>query len=289
GFDEARTTIENNIRSTFNVAWVMLEHAPRCHLIKLGTMGEYGTPNIDIEEGWIDVSHRGRTQRFLYPRQGGSLYHTTKIMDTDLLWFYVRTHGLRVTDLMQGPVYGVSTDESAMDPQLGINFYYDNIFGTVVNRFIAQAVAGIPLTVYGAGKQIRGFINIRDTIQCVKLAAATPAEPHELRVLNLFTEVFSLNEVAAKVKAAAKRVGLEVSFRHVANPRDEAEEHYYKPANDGLLRLGLKPHLMTEQALVGMMEMVRPHQHRIDHSKIVPRVRWDRATAGKDGAGEEGD
>src|SRR5580704_3550585 len=149
GYDEARLTLSNNLVSTFNVIWAVLGHAPDCHVIKLGTMGEYGTPNIDIEEGWIKIEHKGRSDRFLFPRQAGSLYHTTKVLDTDLLWFYVRCHGLRVTDLMQGPVYGLSSDEADLDPRLNPNFHYDDIFGTVVNRFLVQAVAGIPLTVYG--------------------------------------------------------------------------------------------------------------------------------------------
>jgi UDP-sulfoquinovose synthase len=271
---EARTTLENNLRGTFNVIWAILEHAPECHLIKLGTMGEYGTPNIDIEEGWIDIEHKGRRQRFLYPRQGGSLYHTTKILDTDLLWFYVRAYGLRVTDLMQGPVYGLSTTEVEMDPRLWPNFHYDDIFGTVVNRFIVQAVAGIPLTVYGTGNQTRGFLNLKDTLQCVELAAATPPAPGELRILNQFTELFSINQLAAKVKLAADRIGIAVTIRHLPNPRLELEQHYYNARNTGLLELGLKPNLMSEAILVEMLEAVREYRDSIDCSKIMPRVRW---------------
>src|SRR5262249_13677524 len=163
GYDQARTTRSNNLVATFNVIWAALKHAPECHIIKLGTMGEYGTPNIDIEEGWIEIAHKGRREKFLFPRQAGSLYHTTKVLDTDLLWFYVRAHGLRVTDLMQGPVYGLSTDQSDLDERLLPNFHYDDIFGTVVNRFLVQAAAGIPLTVYGKGGQTRGYLDIRDT------------------------------------------------------------------------------------------------------------------------------
>lgn len=274
GVAEARLTIENNIRTTFNAIWAIIEHAPRCHLIKLGTMGEYGTPNIAIEEGWLNIVHEGRSQVFLYPREGGSLYHTTKIMDTDLLWFYVRAHGLRATDLMQGPVYGLTTDETHLDARLGPNFYYDAIFGTVLNRFVVQAVGGIPLTVYGAGNQRRGFINLKDTVQCVRLAATTPAAQGELRILNQFTETFTINELAGRVQSAAKRVGLDVAVAHLDNPRNEAEEHYYKPKNAGFFGLGLKPHLMTEEVLAGLIELVRPHKNRIDPSKILPRVRW---------------
>ncbi|AOJ04736.1 NAD-dependent dehydratase [Burkholderia mayonis] len=276
GFDEARRTLQNNLGVTFNVIWAMLEHAPDCHLIKLGTMGEYGTPDIDIEEGWLDVEHNGRRQRFLYPRQAGSLYHTTKVLDTDLLWFYVRTHGLRVTDLMQGPVYGIETEESIADSRLMPNFHYDDIFGTVVNRFLVQAVAGVPLTVYGKGGQTRGYLNIKDTLQCIKLAIGAPADRGELRILNQFTEQFTVNELAAHVRQAGARLGLQVRIEQIANPRKELEDHYYNAKHRGLFELGLKPHYLTEDVLVRMFEPVAKHKTSIDRRKILPRVGWTR-------------
>jgi UDP-sulfoquinovose synthase len=274
GFEQARLTLDNNLRTTFNVIWAVMEHAPECHVVKLGTMGEYGTPNIDIEEGWLDVEHKGRSQRFLYPRQAGSLYHTTKVLDTDLLWFYVRTHGLRVTDLMQGPVYGLSTGQSDLDERLQPNFHYDDIFGTVVNRFLVQAVAGVPLTVYGKGGQTRGYLNLLDTLQCVALALDHPAGPGELRIFNQFVEQFSVNEIADRVRAAGSALGLDVQVQSVDNPRKEAEEHHYNAAHRGLLELGLEPHPMTEDVLVAMLEQIRRHANRIDSRKILPRVRW---------------
>ncbi len=274
GFDEARYTLNNNLNVTFNLIWAVMEYCPDCHLIKLGTMGEYGTPNIDIEEGWIEVEHNGRQQKFLYPRQAGSLYHTTKVLDTDLLWFYVRTFGVRVTDLMQGPVYGLSTDQSEMDSRLLPNFHYDDIFGTVVNRFLVQAVADVPLTVYGKGGQVRGYLNLRDTLQCVELAMNTPPACGELRILNQFTETFSVNELAARVQSAGKLMGLNVQIKSVENPRKEAEDHYYNPVHSGLLELGLKPHYMTEEVLAEMLEKVIEYKTHIDTRKIMPRVRW---------------
>ena len=274
GYDQAHLTLNNNLNATFNLIWAVLEHAPECHIIKLGTMGEYGTPNIDIEEGWIEVEHKGRQQKFLYPRQAGSLYHTTKVLDTDLLWFYVRTYGVRVTDLMQGPVYGLSTAEADQDERLLPNFHYDDIFGTVVNRFLVQAVAGVPLTVYGKGGQVRGYLNLKDTLQCVELAMAHPAERGELRILNQFTETFSVNELADKVQQAGRQLGLDVQIQPIDNPRKEAEEHYYNPVHSGLLELGLRPHYMTEEVLAGMLEKVLRHQDKIDARKIMPRVRW---------------
>lgn len=274
GFDEARLTLANNIGVTFNLIWSVLRHAPDCHIVKLGTMGEYGTPNIDIEEGWIEIEHKGRRDKFLYPRAAGSLYHTTKVLDTDLLWFYVRLYGLRVTDLMQGPVYGLETDQSCIDARLFPNFHYDDIFGTAVNRFLVQAVAGVPLTVYGKGGQTRGYLNIRDTLQCVNLAVENPVAKGELRVLNQFTELFSVNELAARVREAGAGLGLDVQIRNLPNPRKEKEEHYYNAQATGLRELGLKPHVMTREVLVAMLETVIRHKELIHADRIMPRVRW---------------
>lgn len=274
GFDEARLTLNNNLNTTFNLIWAVLRHAPDCHIVKLGTMGEYGTPNIDIEEGYLDVEHKGRQERFLFPRAAGSLYHTTKVLDTDLLYFYVRLHGLRVTDLMQGPVYGLATAEADLDPRLAPSFHYDDIFGTVLNRFLVQAVAGVPLTVYGAGGQTRGYLNLRDTLQCVELAADRPASAGELRIFNQVTEVFTVNALAEQVRRVGGALGLDVAVEHIDNPRREAEDHYYNPVYTGLLDLGLQPHYLTDAVLADLLERVRAHRDRIDHDRIQPRVRW---------------
>lgn len=270
----AKLTLDNNLGATFNLIWAVMEAAPQCHIVKLGTMGEYGTPNIDIEEGWIDVTHKGRTQKFLYPRQAGSLYHTTKVLDTDLLWFYVRVHGLQVTDLMQGPVYGLGTPETDMHVDLATAFNYDDIFGTVINRFVTQAVAGVPLTVYGKGGQTRGYLNIRDTLQCIELAASSPPGKGQLRVLNQFTERFSVNQIAERVKSVGDRMGLHVTVRPLENPRKEAEDHYYNPVHSGLLELGLQPHFLTDEVMASMLERVLQHKDAINTRKIMPRVRW---------------
>lgn len=274
GYDEARLTFQNNLGVTFNLIWAVIQHAPDCHIIKLGTMGEYGTPNIDIEEGWIDVSHNGRTQKFLYPRQAGSLYHTTKVLDTDLLWFYVRAYGLSVTDLMQGPVYGLSTAESDLDERLLPNFHYDDIFGTVVNRFLVQAVAAIPLTVYGKGGQTRGYLNLKDTLQCVGLAMDHPAGKKELRVLNQFTEQFTVNALADRVQRVGNAMGLDVQVNNIENPRNELEDHYYNAKHTGLLELGLQPHYLTDEVIASMLERVIKYRNSIDRRIVMPRVRW---------------
>ena len=275
GFREARQTFKNNLDVTFNVIWAAVEHAPDAHIVKLGTMGEYGTPNIDIEEGWIDIEHKGRQDRFLFPRAAGSLYHTTKVLDTDLLWFYVRAYGLRVTDLMQGPVYGLSTDAADIDPRLIPNFHYDDIFGTVVNRFLIQSIAGVPLTVYGGGGQTRGYLNLRDTLQCVRLAAEQPASKGELRIFNQLTETFTVNEIAQKVKSVGDAMGISTEIQAIKNPRKEMEQHYYNPAHSGLIDMGLKPHFMTDEVLAGMFEAILPHRDAIKTDRIMPRVSWN--------------
>lgn len=272
--DRAAFTIHNNLLSTLNIAYAVKEVNPQCHIIKLGTMGEYGTPNIDIEEGWLEIEHKGRRDKFLFPRQASSLYHTTKIQDTDLLWFYVRTWGLRVTDLMQGPVYGIVTEESAADERLRTFFNYDEIFGTVLNRFIVQAVVGHPLTVYGQGKQIRGYLNIQDTMQCVYLAASHSPERGELRIFNQVTETFSVNELAAKVVAVGQSLGYQVQVQQLPNPRVEKEEHYYNPTYTGLLALGLQPHYLTDEVLRDMFQVVAQHQANINRRAIFRGVQW---------------
>jgi UDP-sulfoquinovose synthase len=274
GHDEARRTLTNNLEATFSLIWAVLEHAPDCHIIKLGTMGEYGTPEIDIEEGWIEIEHKGRSDKFLFPRAAGSLYHTTKVLDTDLLWFYTRIYGLRVTDLMQGPVYGLVGRVDVGDDRLLSNFHYDDIFGTLVNRFLVQAVADLPLTVYGRGGQTRGYLNLKDTLQCVELALNHPVERGELRILNQFTEVFSVRELAERVQTAARRIELDVKIEHIKNPRKEKEEHYYNPANSGLLELGLEPHPLTDEVLIEMLETVKRYANLIDPDKVLPRVSW---------------
>ncbi len=176
---------------------------------------------------------------------------------------------------MQGPVYGLSTDESALDERLLPNFHYDDIFGTVVNRFLVQAIAGLPLSVYGKGGQVRGYLNLRDTLQCVELAAKNPTNKGELRIYNQLTETFSVNDLAERVHRVGRKLGYPVEIKSVANPRKEKEDHYYNPAHSGLVELGLKPHYLTDDMLADLIERVARYRDRIDHAKILPRVRWN--------------
>jgi UDP-sulfoquinovose synthase len=270
----ADITLVNNLRVTNNLIWAVKDFSPDTHIIKLGTMGEYGTPNIDIEEGWINIKHNGREGKFLYPRQASSLYHTTKIMDTDLLWFAVRTWGLRVTDLMQGPVYGMSTDETDLDAKFRTIFNYDEIFGTVINRFIVQAVIGYPLTVYGAGGQTRGYINIKDTIRCIEVAADNSPDRGDLKIYNQITETFKVNELAELICKVARDRGLAAQIKAQPNPRKEAEDHYYNPKYSGLKDLGLEPNLLTEQSLHGIFELVESFKDKINSDIIFKGIKW---------------
>jgi UDP-sulfoquinovose synthase len=271
----AMLTLQNNLEVTANLIFAVQQFCPEAHIVKLGTMGEYGTPDIDIEEGWLEVEHNGRQQKFLYPRQAGSLYHTTKIMDTDLLWFYVRTWELRVTDLMQGPVYGIFTDENRGHEDLYSFLNYDELFGTVLNRFVVQAAIEYPMTVYGKGGQTRGYLNIIDTLNCVRLSLENPAPKGELRIFNQFTETFSVNQLAEMVRRVARSMGFKAEISTVANPRKEAEEHYYNPAHTGLLGLGLKPHLLTDEVIADMLEFAAKHKEKVRTEQIYRKVRWD--------------
>ncbi|SFK45808.1 UDP-sulfoquinovose synthase [Mesorhizobium albiziae] len=271
----ATLTFQNNLTATFNIVQAVHEFAPDCHIVKLGTMGEYGTPNIDIEEGWLEVEHKGRSQKFLFPRAAGSLYHTTKVLDTDLLWFYVRTWGLRVTDLMQGPVYGLETYENSGNEELYPFLNYDELWGTVINRFMVQAVAGYPLTVYGKGGQTRGYLNIKDTLQCLRLSIENPANPGELRIFNQLVETFSVNQLAEMVQQSGSRIGLDVQVNSLPNPRTELEEHYYNPTHTGLIELGLKPHFLTNDVMDEMMRLILKYKERIRTNCIFRGVSWD--------------
>ena len=275
--EHAVHTQANNVMGTLNLLWAIAEVDPGIHLVKLGTMGEYGTPNIDIEEGWLEVTHKGRTDRLPYPKQPGSFYHLSKVHDSHNIMFCCRVWGLRATDLNQGVVYGSETDETALDPGPATRFDYDGVFGTVLNRFVVQAVLGHPLTVYGTGGQTRGFLNILDTVRCLTIAVENPADAGELRVFNQFTESFSVLDLAERVAALRP-----ARIDHLDNPRVEKEQHHYHAANDGLLRLGLEPHLLGDADLLAMLDLADRYRSRIDPAVIAPVGRWRRTAA--DGA-----
>ncbi len=264
----------NNLVGTLNVVYAIADHVPACHLVKLGTMGEYGTPNIDIEEGFLTITHKGRTDTLPYPKQPGSMYHLSKVHDSHNLMFCCKVWGVRVTDLNQGVVYGVDTDEIRLDPRLHTRFDYDAVFGTVLNRFLVQAVVGVPLTVYGQGGQTRGYLDLRDTLACVELALLNPPLAGEYRVFNQFTEQFSVLALAQLVQTAARTIGLHAEITTIPNPRVEREEHYYNAANTRLHDLGLQPHHLSETLLESVMQVVQRYQHRVKEALILPGVNW---------------
>lgn len=264
----------NNVEGTLNVLWAIKDYAPDCHLVKLGTMGEYGQPNIDIEEGWIEIEHKGRKDRLPFPKQPGSFYHLTKVHDSDNIMFACRIWGIRATDLNQGVVYGLETEETRLDPRLVNRFDYDAVFGTALNRFIIQAAIGHDLTVYGNGSQTRGYLNIQDTVRCIEIACENPADRGEFRVFNQFTEQFSVQELAEKVQKVAKDLGTEVAIDHLENPRVEKYDHYYNAVNTNLLDLGLEPHLLTDEHLTEVLKVAQNNTDRVKRELVLPTVTW---------------
>jgi UDP-sulfoquinovose synthase len=268
-------TQHNNVIGNLNLLYAIAEIDPAIHLVKLGTMGEYGTPNIDIEEGWLDLEHNGRTDRVLFPKRPGSFYHLSKVHDSHNIEFTCRIWGLRATDLNQGVVYGQQTPQTARDERLATRFDYDGVFGTVLNRFVIQAVLGQPLTVYGTGGQTRGLIDIRDTVECIRLAVENPAEAGEFRVFNQMTESKSVSEIAELV---ADRFPGPAQIEHLENPRVEAPEHYYNVVHTGLENLGLEPHLLSDTLIESMFGIVEANKHRVDVDKLYPGVQWTRTS-----------
>lgn len=269
-------TQQNNVVGNLNVLFAIQEVDPEIHLVKLGTMGEYGTPNIDIEEGWLDVEHKGRTDRMLFPKKPGSFYHLSKVHDSHNLEFACRIWGLRATDLNQGVVYGQETPQTARDPRLATRFDYDAVFGTVLNRFVIQAVLGHPLTVYGSGGQTRGLIDIRDTVECIRLASENPAGRGEFRVFNQMTESFSVEEIA---KVVANSYDGAVEVEHLQNPRVEQSEHYYNVVHTGLVELGLQPHLLSNTLIESLFHVAQAHKERVDLGAMRPTVEWREASS----------
>lgn len=274
----------HNIEGTMNIIYAIKEHIPDCHLVKLGTMGEYGTPNIDIEEGFLDLNHNGRTDRVLYPKSPGSWYHLSKVHDSHNIHFATKIWNLRATDLNQGVVYGIMTNETEgnVGTDVGTDvgnlinrFDYDEIFGTVLNRFCVQAALGMPLTVYGKGEQTRGFLDIRDTVRCIELACIHPAAKGEFRVFNQFTEQFAVIDLAVMVRDAAKvLLGKEIEIAYISNPRVESERHYYNARNTSLMSLGLQPHKLSVTLIDSLVKIADKYKSRANDLTIAPSINW---------------
>lgn len=267
-------TQHNNVLGNLNLLFALRDYAPESHLVKLGTMGEYGTPNIDIEEGYIEIEHNGRKDTLPYPKQPGSFYHLSKVHDSHNIHLACKLWDLRATDLNQGVVYGTLIPQMEADTRLINRFDYDEVFGTVLNRFCAQAAVDHPLTVYGTGHQTRGFLDIRDTVRCVELAVQNPSEAGEMRVFNQFTEDFSVEDLANKVAEASNKLGISARVENVPNPRVESEEHYYNAKHTRLLDLGLEPHYLDDSLLDSLLNIALVYRDRVDMDVILPRINW---------------
>ena len=274
GREQAVRTMHNNVTGNMNLLFGIQSKCPDAHLIKLGTMGEYGTPNIDIEEGYLDITHNGRNETIPFPKRPHSFYHLSKVHDTNNILFTCRVWGLKATDLNQGVVYGNSTEQVDMHDGLRTSFHYDEIFGTALNRFCTQAAIGKSLTVYGKGGQTWGFLNVRDTIRCVELASENPPQPGICEIMNQFTETFSIKNLAELVNSAAREMGLKTTVDHIPNPRDELEDHYYNAKNEKLLKLGLNPHLLSKQVLQEIIKSIKLYKHHVDTTTIMPNIKW---------------
>ena len=269
-------TQTNNVVGNLNVLYAIAELDPDIHLVKLGTMGEYGTPNIDIEEGWLEIEHKGRSDRVLYPKRPGSFYHLSKVHDSHNIEFACRVWGIRATDLNKGVVYGQQTHETAIDDRLATRYDYDAVFGTVLNRFVIQSVVGLPLTVYGNGSQTRGLIDIRDTVRCIQLACENPADRGEFRVFNQMTQAMSVQQIAETIAAASPEA---VTIEQIDNPRVELEDHYYNVVHTGLAELGLEPHLLSDTLIESLFEITKRYAHRVRPEAMLPTVQWRKTSS----------
>jgi UDP-sulfoquinovose synthase len=270
-------TQTNNVMGTLNLLHAMRDVCPEAHLVKLGTMGEYGTPNLDIPEGFFDIEYRGRRDRLPFPRQAGSWYHQTKVHDSNNIMMACRIWRLRSTDIMQGVVFGTRIAAMGDDERLLTRFDFDQCFGTVINRYCAQAAIGMPLTPFGKGNQRRGFLPLCDSMQCLTLAIENPPATSEYRVLNQFAEVYSINELAQKVLNVGRSMGLDVELRPLENPRAEAEEHWYNPDHLGLMELGYVPSLDLERYIRDIIADLLRYRSRIEAraQALTPDIRWD--------------
>ena len=275
---EHTTFVQSNaIVGTINILYAMRDTCPSAHLVKLGTMGEYWTPNLDIPEGFFEIEYRGRTDTLPFPRQAGSWYHQSKVHDSNNVMFACRVWGLSSTDIMQGVVFGTRIEGMGEDARLSTRLDFDQAFGTAVNRFCCQAIIRHPLTLFGQGGQRRGFLPLRDSMQCLTLAIENPAGAGEYRVFNQFEEVYAVDELAEKVRSAGSQLGLEVEVQRIENPRKEAEEHYYNPDHAHLLELGYRPTQDVAGELVVMLNDLLPHRQRIETKRdvLITNIRWD--------------
>ncbi len=273
----AAYTQQNNVVGSLNLLWAIKETCATTHLVKLGTMGEYGTPNTDIPEGFFEIEYRGRKDWLPFPRQANSFYHLSKVHDSNNTMFACRAWGLSATDIMQGVVFGTQIDETGDDQRFATRLDFDQCFGTVINRFCCQAVIGHPLTIFGEGAQTRGFLPLRDSIQCITLSVENPARVGEYRVFNQFEDIHNLKSLAITVQEVARKIGLSVDIHYYDNPRKEMDRHYYNPDRRHLIELGYKPSGNLRHELELMLTDLIQNRTRILEKRrfLIPDIRWD--------------
>jgi UDP-sulfoquinovose synthase len=269
-----RTQVEN-VTGTLHLLYAMREVAPEAHLVKMGTMGEYGTPNVDIPEGFFEVDFRDRHDRLPFPRQAGSWYHWSKVFDSGDVMFASKIWGLRATDVMQGVIYGIRTPEITEDKLL-TRFDFDEVWGTALNRFCVEAVLGLPITPYGRGDQIRGFLALEDSVQSLRIAIENPPPAGEYRVWNQFDEAYSVNQLAELTATVAREAGLTPVIEHPPDPRVEAEQHYYRPLHDHLPAHGYRRTRELPEVLREIFKDLRRFRRRLEARRhvVLPRVNW---------------
>jgi len=273
--DHTVYTQKNNVIGTLNLIFAIKKHAPKAHLVKLGTMGEYGTPDIDIAEGFFEIEFRGKKMTIPYPRLAGSWYHWSKVHDSNNIMFACKLWDLKSTDIMQGVVYGTRIKE-ILDKNYHTRFDFDEIFGTAINRFCTQAVIGHPLTIYGKGLQTRGFLALEDSIQCISLLLDKPPETENYRVVNQFHEQYTITDLAQRVKAIGDKKGMKVEINPIENPRLEMEEHYYKADHTKLKELGFEATRHIDDEIGIMLDDLIEHKDRIKNytDAIIKKIKW---------------
>ena len=274
-------TQTNNLVGTLNILYAMNKRVPDCHLVKMGSMGEYGFPNIDIPEGPLEVKYKGRKDTLPFPKRAFTdWYYWSKVHDSNNIMLACQIWGLRATDIMQGIVYGTRTEET-LDNHLLTRFDVDAVFGTVFNRFCAQAVLGCKLTTYGKGGQKIPVIALRSTVQCLVLMIQNPAEKGEYRVVHQLDEVCRVSEIAERIKKIANNSGLGTEIASIENPRAEDEqEHYYNPVHGKLYQLGFQAtHSFEEEVRVTLADLFS-YKSRLIATKeyLMPKVYWTART-----------
>jgi UDP-sulfoquinovose synthase len=269
----------NNIATNLNILFSMVRHVPDAHLLKMGSMGEYGTPGIEITEGDIEIERKGKTASVMFPRMGGSWYHLSKIFDSYNVAMANKVYDISATDVMQGVVFGTRVDEITNDA-LATRFDFDSIWGTVINKYVVQSVLLNKLLIYGKGRQTRGFLSLYDSINCLTLLLDNPPEKGKYRVVNQIDEIYDTLQLAEKVQKIGREFGIDAGMEYVENPRVEKEEHNYEVEHKILPSLGFRREKSMDEVIREIFEAVIQNKKRASSMKklIYPTVYWKTAT-----------